>query len=56
MLVLRGKPDFIRNDNGPEFASNAVKRGLKTSGVKTLFVAPGRRTDEIVWDLVLQWQ
>ena len=32
--------DFIRSDNGPEFASKAVKKWLKATGVKTLFVAP----------------
>jgi transposase InsO family protein len=41
LFAVRGEPDFIRSDNGPEFASNAVKKWLKASGVKTLFVAPG---------------
>ena len=41
LFAVRGEPDHIRSDNGPEFTSNAVKKWLKASGVKTLFVAPG---------------
>jgi len=41
LFAVRGEPSFIRSDNGPEFASNAVKKWLKASGVETLFVAPG---------------
>jgi putative transposase len=41
LFAVRGEPEFIRSDNGPEFASNAVKKWLKESGVKTLFVSPG---------------
>jgi putative transposase len=41
LFAVRGTPDFIRSDNGPEFASKAVEKWLEASGVKTLFVAPG---------------
>ena len=41
LFAVRGELDFIRSDNGPDFASGAVTKCLKTSGVKTLFVAPG---------------
>ncbi len=41
LFAVRGVPEFIRSDKCPEFASNAVKKWLKSSGVKTLFVAPG---------------
>jgi transposase InsO family protein len=41
LFAVRGVPDYIRSDNGPEFASNAVKKWLEVSDVKTLFVAPG---------------
>jgi len=41
LFAVRGEPDHIRSDNGPEFANKAVKRWLEHSGVKTLFVAPG---------------
>jgi len=41
LFAVRGEPDYIRSDNGPEFASKAVKKWLANCGVKTLFVAPG---------------
>ena len=41
LFAVRGEPDYIRSDNGPEFASKEVKKWLEASGVKTLFVAPG---------------
>ena len=41
LFAVRGEPEFIRSDNGPEFISNAVKKWLEVSGVKTLYVAPG---------------
>ena len=43
VFAVRGEPDHIRSDNGPEFAIKAVKRWLAISGVKTLFIAPGAR-------------
>lgn len=41
LFAVRGVPDFIRSDNGPEFTGRAVKRWLRHAKVKTLFVAPG---------------
>jgi transposase InsO family protein len=41
LFAVRGEPQYIRSDNGPEFTCNAVKKWLKTTGVKTLFIAPG---------------
>jgi len=41
LFQVHGEPEFIRSDNGPEFVSNAVKKWLKASGVKTLFIEPG---------------
>ena len=41
LFAVRGCPSYIRSDNGPEFVSKAVKRWLKKSGVKTLYIAPG---------------
>jgi len=40
-LRLDVKRGYIRSDNGPEFASKAVKRWLKHCGVQTLFIEPG---------------
>jgi len=41
LFVERGTPDFIRSDNGSEFAAHAVRDWLGKVGVKTLFIAPG---------------
>ena len=34
-------PRYIRSDNGPEFASKAVRKWLKAFGVGPLFIEPG---------------
>ena len=41
LFQVHGEPEFIRSDNGPEFVSTAVKKWLKESKVKTLFIEPG---------------
>jgi transposase InsO family protein len=41
LFQIRGVPDFIRSDNGPEFIATAVKEWLVISGVKTLYIEPG---------------
>jgi transposase InsO family protein len=41
LFAVRGEPEYIRSDNGPEFACKEVKKWLKQAGVKTLFIAPG---------------
>jgi transposase InsO family protein len=41
LFAVRGCPDYIRSDNGPEFVSKTVQKWLKAAGVKTLYVAPG---------------
>ena len=41
LFAVRGCPDYIRSDNGPEFVSKAVQKWLEVSGVKTLYIAPG---------------
>jgi len=41
LFAIRGRPMFIRSDNGPEFASKAVRRWLEQSGIRTLFIEPG---------------
>lgn len=41
LFLVRGEPDYIRSDNGPEFTSKKVKKWLKEMGVKTLFIEPG---------------
>ena len=41
LFAVRGAPEQLRSDNGPEFVSRAVTRWLDRAGVKTLFIAKG---------------
>jgi len=42
LFILRGIPEHISSDNGPEFTARAVREWLNGLGVKTLFIEPGR--------------
>ena len=41
LLLKHGKPEFIRSDNGPEFASENFQTWLKKVGVKPIRIYPG---------------
>jgi len=41
LFLLRGVPEHIRSDNGPEFTAKRVRDWLGGLGVKTLFIEPG---------------
>ena len=41
LFAVRGAPEHLRSDNGPEFIAQAVTRWLDRADVKTLFVAKG---------------
>ncbi len=41
LFIIRGLPDYIRSDNGPEFTAKAVIDWLEKLEVKTLFIEPG---------------
>ena len=41
LFILRGVPEHIRSDNGPEFTARAMCKWLNQVGVKTLFIEPG---------------
>jgi transposase InsO family protein len=41
LFAVRGAPQFIRSDNGPEFVARAVRDWLAASGVDTLYIEPG---------------
>ena len=41
LFLIRGIPEHIRSDNGPEFTARAVREWLELLGVKTLFIEPG---------------
>lgn len=42
LFAVRGAPEYLRSDNGPEFVAEAIQQWLKNSGVSTLYIAPGR--------------
>ena len=41
LFAVRGPPEHIRSDNGPEFTAKIVRAWLGRIGVKTLFIEPG---------------
>ena len=41
LFVLRGIPEHIRSDNGPEFTAREIRRWLARIGVKALFIERG---------------
>jgi putative transposase len=41
LFAVRGRPEHLRSDNGPEFVARAVRRWLDQAAVKTLFIAKG---------------
>ncbi len=41
LFALRGVPESIRSDNGPEFVSRAIQAWLAKLSIETLYVAPG---------------
>ena len=41
LFALRGTPEHIRSDNGPEFCARVVRAWLANLGVRTLFIEPG---------------
>jgi putative transposase len=41
LFILRGIPEHIRSDNGPEFTAKEVRKWLSRLGVTTLFIEPG---------------
>jgi transposase InsO family protein len=41
VMLIRGVPQHIRSDNGPEFIARALRRFLAAAGVETLYIEPG---------------
>ena len=41
VMLLRGVPEHIRSDNGPEFTAKALRAWLATVGASTLYIEPG---------------
>lgn len=42
VMEWRGKPKFIRTDNGPEFICNLLVDFCKANGIEFLYIQPGR--------------
>lgn len=41
LFAMRGVPEAIRSDNGPEFVSRAIQEWLARLSIETLYIAPG---------------
>jgi transposase InsO family protein len=41
VMVMKGVPEHIRSDNGPEFVARDLRRWLANTGAKTLYIEPG---------------
>ena len=41
LLLIRGTPQHIRSDNGPEFIARAIRCWLSSAQVSTLYIEPG---------------
>lgn len=41
LFILRGVPEHIRSDNGPEFVAKIVREWIATVGAKTAYIEPG---------------
>ena len=41
LFILRGVPEHVRSDNGPEFVAKAVQAWISAVGAKTAYIAPG---------------
>jgi len=41
LFILRGPPQYIRSDNGPEFIAEKVRKWIAAVGAKTAFIEPG---------------
>ena len=41
VMVLKGVPEHLRSDNGPEFVTKGLRMWLAATGAKTLYIEPG---------------
>ena len=41
LFILRGPPEYIRSDNGPEFIAQKVRDWIASVGAKTAYIEPG---------------
>lgn len=41
IMVMKGVPEHLRSDNGPEFVAKDLRKWLARPGAKTLYIEPG---------------
>ena len=41
LFIIRGFPEYIRSDNGPEFVAKSVRNWIAAVGAKTAYIEPG---------------
>ena len=41
LFIIRGFPEYIRSDNGPEFVVKSVRNWISAVGAKTAYIEPG---------------
>jgi putative transposase len=41
VMLVRGIPEHIRSDNGPEFIAEELRKWLGKVGTRTLYIEPG---------------
>jgi len=41
VMVIRGVPEHLRSDNGPEFVAKDLRKWLAATGAITLYIEPG---------------
>ncbi len=40
-MLCRGRPDYLRSDNGPEFVARALRSWVANVGTQTAYIEPG---------------
>ena len=43
VMIVRGTPDYIRSDNGPEFIATTLRKWIADVGAQTAYIEPGAR-------------
>jgi putative transposase len=41
VMVMKGVPEHLRSDNGPEFVAKGLRKWLAGTGAKTAYIEPG---------------
>ena len=41
VMVIKGVPEHLRSDNGPEFVAHDLRKWLADTGAKTMYIEPG---------------